>query len=120
MEWLAAREPAETVIDGGVARCWPFEQDDMILLESDARPAKDMSANWIATDRALHFLRYNIGQARTWEWASVQSAELIRKGLLFCDVAVHLADGNVLVFQGSRRGARALLAAVTEHAGAPR
>lgn len=116
LEWLAERDPPETMIDGGPAQCWPFDNDELISLEGTRGRVKKMDADWIATDRALHYLRYRAGRSETWPWESVERAELIRRGWIKCDVRVTMVDGTLCVLTVSRPAARSLLAIVAEDA----
>jgi hypothetical protein len=118
LEWIAGREPPETVITGGPAQCWPLDNDELIRLRATRGRSKEMDADWIATDRALHYLRYRVGRAETWVWGSVEGAEVIRRHWFKCDVRVSLVDGALYVVTVSKPDARALPAIVAERASA--
>lgn len=117
LAWVAAREPAETILDGGPAKSDSLDANHMDLLRTKGGGARDLSADWVATDRALHFLRFNTGHVESWKWSDIQGAEIAKKGLISSTVRIRLRQEDPCVLTLGRQAAKSLLAIVAEHAG---
>ena len=116
LAWIAARDPVETVLDGGPAKSDSLDANHKDLLLAEGGGARDLSADWVATDRALHFLRFNTGHAESWTWSDIQGAEIAKKGLISSTVRIRLRQGDPCMLTMGRRAAASLLAIVAEHA----
>ena len=118
IDWIESQVNDQRVLDGGPAKCEVLDRHCLgMLTDSAARPdAAIVDAEWVATDRALHYVHFNAGHGHSWSWSEVQGADLARRRLGFAKVLLRLHDDVSLQLSMGSQASKSLLTIVANHA----
>jgi hypothetical protein len=89
----------------------------MLTRAAEHPSAGAVEAEWVATNKALHYVHFNTEHGHSWSWSDVRGVDLARRRFGFAKVLLRLGDDVSYELSMGSQASKSLLAIVADHAG---